>query len=63
MGFTFLAPERDQLYVMPLSDSDWLEEDHLVFFVLEAVDAKYRQDSWGAPAQDPKMMVALLVYA
>jgi len=71
MGFTFLDPERDQLYVMPLLDTDWLEEDHLVFFVLDAVDemdldpfyAKYRQDSWGSPAQDPKMMGALLVYA
>ncbi len=71
MAYNFLAVERDQLYLMPPSVTDWLEEDHLAFFVLDAVDemdldlfyAKYRQDGCGAPAHDPKMMVALLVYA
>jgi transposase len=71
MAYNFLAVERDQQYLMPPSVTDWLEEDHLAFFVLDAVDemdldpfdAKYRQDGCGAPAHDPKMMVALLVHA
>jgi transposase len=50
---------------------DWLPEDHLAWFVLEAVEAMdlaaffagYRQDGWGRAAHDPAMMVALLLYA
>ncbi len=71
MAYNFLPVERDQLYLMPPSVTDWLDEDHLAFFVLDAVDemdldpfyAKYREDGCGAPAYDPKMMVALLIYA
>jgi transposase len=71
MAFNFLATERDQLYLMPPSVADWLDEDHLAWFVLDAVDQmdldafykKYRADGCGAPAHDPKMMVTLLVYA
>jgi transposase len=45
-------------------------EDHLAWFVLDAVDAMdlnaflvgYRQDGWGRAAHDPAMMVALLLY-
>ena len=56
---------------MPPSLSEWLPEDHLAWFVLEAVAeldleafyASYRRDGWGAAAHDPQMMVALLVYA
>jgi hypothetical protein len=50
---------------------DWLPENHLAWFVLDAVEeldltdfyADYREDGWGASAHDPKMMVALLIYA
>jgi transposase len=71
MAFNFLAAERDQLYLLPPSVADWLDEDELAWFVLDAVDQmdleafyeKYRSDGVGAPAHDPKMMVALLVYA
>src|SRR2546429_189082 len=31
MAFNFLPAERDQLYVMPPSLSDWLPKDHLAF--------------------------------
>jgi transposase len=49
----------------------WLAEDHLAWFVLDAVEAidlgafyaEYRDDGWGRAAFDPKMMVALLLYA
>ena len=56
---------------MPPSLREWLPEDHLAWFVLEAVGeldlaafyAAYRDDGCGRAAQDPAMMVALLVYA
>ena len=56
---------------MPPSLREWLPEDHLAWFVLEAVaeldlDAfygSYRRDGWGAAAHDPQMMVALFVFA
>jgi transposase len=71
MAYNFLAVERDQVYLLPPSVADWLPEDHLAWFVLDAVDemdlapfyAGYRSDGWGAAAHDPKMMVALVLYA
>jgi len=67
----FLATERDQLYLMPPSIDEWLPDDHLAWFVLEAVEqfeldtfyARYRDDGWGRPAYDPKLLAALLLYA
>jgi transposase len=71
VGYNFLAVERDQAFLMPPSVSEWLEEDHLAWFVLDAVEqmdlsafhAGYRADGWGRAAHDPKMMVALTLYA
>jgi transposase len=71
MAYNFLAVERDQVYLLPPSVADWLPEDHLAWFVLDAVDemdlvplyAGYRSDGWGAAAHDPKMMVALVLYS
>ena len=71
MAYNFVAPERDQLYLLPPSLADWLEEDHLAWFVLDCVEemdltafyADYRKDGWGGAAHHPKTMVALLVYA
>ena len=71
MGYNFLAVERDQVFLMPPSLTEWLEEDHLAWFVLDAVEqmdltgfrAGYRADGWGRAAHDPKMMVALMLYA
>lgn len=71
MAYNFVAPERDQLYLLPPSLTDWLEEDHLAWFVLDCVEemdlrafyADYREDGWGGAAHHPKTMVALLVYA
>jgi transposase len=71
MAYNFVAPEREQLYLLPPSMADWLEEDHLAWFVLDAVEemelcafyTDYRADGWGGAAHDPKTMVALLLYA
>ncbi len=56
---------------MPPSLLEWIPEDHLVWSILGSVDeldltefyADYRADGHGRPAYDPKMMVALLLYA
>ena len=71
MGYNFLPVERDQLFLMPPSVADWLPEEHLAFFVLDAVDemdlgpllADYRRDGVGRAAHEPAMMTALLLYA
>ncbi|MBN9103353.1 MAG: transposase, partial [Pseudonocardia sp.] len=70
MAYNFLAVEHDQLYLLPPALTDWLPEDHLAFFVHDAVEeidlsafyADYRADGWGGAAHDPKLMVALLLY-
>src|SRR4051812_30491042 len=71
MAQNFLSCDRDQELLLPPSLREWLPEDHLAWFVLEAVAemdlsafyAAYRQDGWGRAAHEPAMMVALFVYA
>jgi transposase len=56
---------------VPPSLLDWVPEDHLVWTILDAVGemdlsafyTDYRADGHGRPAYDPRMMVALLLYA
>ena len=71
MPYNFIECNREQMFLMPPSLKDWLEENHLVWFILDAVaqiDLKkfyerYRADGWGHSAYEPAMMVALLLYA
>jgi transposase len=71
MAANFIGCDREQAFLMPPSLRDWVPEDHLVWTILEAVGemdlsdfyADYRTDGHGRPAYDPKMMVALLLYA
>jgi transposase len=71
VAFNFVACDRDQELLLPPSLREWLADDHLAWFVLDAVDAidlgafysEYRDDGWGRAAFDPEMMVALLLYA
>jgi transposase len=71
MAQNFMACDREQELLLPPSLREWLPEDHLAWFVLEAVEAidlkpflvGYRLDGWGRAAHDPAMMVALLLYA
>jgi transposase len=68
---TFIECGREQAFLMPPSLCDWVPEDHLVWTILEAVEgmdlsdfySDYRADGHGRPAYDPRMMVALLLYA
>jgi transposase len=71
MAQNFLPCDRDQEFLLPPSPREWLPEDHLAWFVIEAVEtfelqpfyADYRADGHGRAAHDPQMMVALLLYA
>jgi transposase len=71
MAQNFIACDREQELLLPPSLREWLPQDHLAWFVLDAVDAMdltaflaaYRYDGWGRAAHDPAMMVALLLYA
>src|SRR5919199_3939063 len=71
MAQRFVACDREQSFLMPPDVRDWLPEDHLAWFVIDAVaemnlDAfygAYRFDGRSRPAYDPAMMVALLLYA
>jgi transposase len=71
MAQNFLSCDREQELLLPPSLREWLPEEHLAWFVLDAVAeldlavfyAAYRQDGWGRAAHDPAMMVALLLYA
>jgi transposase len=71
MGARFIGGDREQVFLMPPSVTDWVPEGHLLWTVLEAVGeldlsafyADYRADGHGRPAYEPSMMVALLLYA
>jgi transposase len=63
--------DRDQAFLLPPSMTDWLPEDHLVWFVIEAVGqldttafhAKARLGGAGRRGYHPDMLLTLLVYA
>jgi transposase len=71
MAQNFLSCDREQDYLMPPSVREWLPEGHLAWYVLDVVErldldafcGVYRADGSGRPAHDPRMMVALLLYA
>jgi transposase len=64
MGQNFISCDRGQQFLLPLSLTDWLEEDHLVWSVLGAVEqmdldrfyGAYRANGQGRAAYDPRMM-------
>jgi transposase len=70
MPQNFLACDREQPFLLPPDVREWLPEDHLAWFVIDAVGvidtavfyAAYRQDGHGRAACEPSMMVALLLY-
>ena len=71
MPQNFLSCDRDQPMLLPPDLRDWLDDDHLVWFVIDAVAeldlgpfyASYRADGHGRAAHDPQMMVTLFAYA
>jgi len=71
MPQNFLGCDREQVLLMPPSLREWLPQNHLAWFVLEAVEqmdltafyAAYRADGHGRVAHEPAMMIGLLIYA
>jgi transposase len=71
VGQNFIECDREQELLLPPSLREWLPDDHLAWFVIDAVAeislepfySAYRTDGWGRAAFDPQMMVALLLYA
>jgi transposase len=71
MAQNFLSCDREQSLLLPPDLHEWLDEDHLAWFVIEAIEelalepfyASYRSDGHGAAAHDPQMMLTLLAYA
>lgn len=62
---------RDQAFLLPPDMREWLPPDHLVWFLLDTLDAVdtsafdrcRRLGGVGAPGYDPRMLLGLLVYA
>jgi transposase len=62
---------RDQAFLLPPDMREWLPPDHLVWFLLDTLDAVdtsafdrcRRLGGAGAPGYDPCMLLGLLVYA
>ena len=71
MPQNFLRCDREQSLLLPPDLREWLDEDHLAWFVIEAIEeldleafyGAYRVDGHGRAAHDPQMMVTLLTYA
>jgi transposase len=71
MAYNFLACDRDQAFLLPPNVRDWLPADHLAWFVLDVVDQldlgpflrAYRADGHGRAAYQPRMLLAVLLYA
>lgn len=70
MAQNFLACDREQPFLLPPDVREWLPEEHLAWFVIDAVGvmdrsrfyAAYREDGHGRAAYEPSMMIALLLY-
>src|ERR671933_1975561 len=70
MAQNFIACDREQPFLLPPDVREWLPENHLAWFVIDAVGvmdlesfyAAYREDGHGRSAYEPSMMVALLLY-
>ena len=69
MSRSYRRYEPDQALLLPPSLREWLPEDHLVFFIWDAMDAmelsaleaRYGDEGPGNQAFDPQMMLKVLV--
>lgn len=66
----YVCPQRDQLFLVPVSMRDWVDQGHLAWFVIDVVGeldtgALHRRPGGapGRPPYDPEMMCALVLYA
>ena len=70
MDYHFKPCDRNQLLLLPPSLDEWLPEEHLARFIIDAVSqfdlcefmAAYRSDGTGQAAFHPAPVLALLLY-
>jgi transposase len=70
MAQNFIGCDREQELLLPPSLREWLPENHMAWFVIDAVEAMdltafyavYRLDGHGRAAHEPSMMPTLLMY-
>jgi len=64
----FVEREQSQLYLLPVDMREWLPEDDLAHFVVEAVERvpmgafRVNERGTGSAQYHPRMMLALLIY-
>ena len=71
MAYGYMRRDREQLFLLPPSMLDWLEEGHLAYFLIDAVglldtsafDEVHPTEGAGRPAYDPVMMLTMTLYA
>jgi len=70
MAHNYTECNRDQMYLLPPDMKDWLPEDHLSFFLIDAISqmdlsafhAAHRSDGKGQKAHNPAIMLGVLLY-
>jgi transposase len=70
MAYGYKSGDRQQGFLLPPSMDEWLDEDHLAYFVIDTVKLidttafhKIHPEGPGRPAYEPEMMLGLLLYA
>ena len=71
MARSYRLVDREQQFLLPPDMTEWLPEDHLVWFVIDVVDrldtsrfhVRHPQVGPGRRAYDPDMLLTLLIYA
>lgn len=71
MAYGYMRGDREQLFLLPPSMLDWLEEGHLAYFLIDAVGLLdtsalhevHPNDGPGRSADDPEMMLTALLFA
>jgi transposase len=70
MATSFLPYEPNQTFLLPPSPSEWLPENHLVYFISDIIDrldlqkfyARYEGDGRRNQPYDPALLVKVMVY-
>jgi len=69
MSAKFVNVDRDTPYFLPPDLREWVPKDHLVHFIIDAVERLDLRTAWvnergsGAAQYPPSMMLALLIYS
>src|SRR5438132_1389829 len=70
MAYNLITAERDQMFLLPPTLTEWLPPAHLVYQVIDAVEQadmqpflrRYNAAGVGQAAYEPAMLVSLLLY-